>query len=55
MNELTFDRIDQTVLDTLRPATRRYWIAVAALAFGIFIGAACWAYQIFVGVGVGRA
>ncbi len=53
MNELTFDRIDQTVLDTLRPATRRYWIAVAALAFGILIGAACWIYQIFVGIGVG--
>jgi hypothetical protein len=41
------------VLDTLRPATRRYWIAVAALAFGILIGAACWIYQIFVGIGVG--
>ncbi len=53
MNELTFDRIDQTVLDTLRPATRRYWIGVAALAFGILIGAACWIYQIFVGIGVG--
>jgi Ni/Fe-hydrogenase subunit HybB-like protein len=53
MTELTFERIDQTVLDTLRPATRRYWIAVAALAFGILIGAACWIYQIFVGIGVG--
>ncbi|MGD8541660.1 MAG: polysulfide reductase NrfD [Desulfobacteraceae bacterium] len=30
-----------------------YWAAVAVLAGGILLGAACWLYQIFVGIGVG--
>ena len=35
MSEQTFAKIDQTVLDTLRPATRVYWLTVALLAAGI--------------------
>ncbi|MDX9788299.1 MAG: NrfD/PsrC family molybdoenzyme membrane anchor subunit [Desulfobacterales bacterium] len=50
---ITFDEIDQTVLDTLQPPTRGYWLIVAALFGGVLLGGACWAYQIFVGIGVG--
>ncbi len=53
MTELTYSQIDNTVIDTLRPPSRKYWIAVALLGTGIFIGAACWIYQIFTGIGVG--
>jgi molybdopterin-containing oxidoreductase family membrane subunit len=53
MSELTYSQIDNTVIDTLRPPSRKYWIAVALLGTGIFIGAVCWIYQIFTGIGVG--
>jgi Ni/Fe-hydrogenase subunit HybB-like protein len=53
MNELTFESIDNTVLDTLRPAQKSYWTLVALLMMGILLGAGCWVYQIFVGIGVG--
>jgi len=53
MSALTFANIDQTVLDTLHPAKRSYWILVALLLLGVLLGAACWGYQIFVGIGVG--
>lgn len=52
MSELTFAAIDQTVLDTLEPGRRRYWTLIALLFGGVLLGAACWTYQIFVGVGV---
>lgn len=50
---MTYSQIDQTVLDTLRPASLRYWAVIVLLFFGILLGAACWAYQIGVGIGVG--
>ncbi|MCF8105382.1 MAG: polysulfide reductase NrfD [Desulfohalobiaceae bacterium] len=53
MNRLTFKEIDQTILRTLGPPGRRYWLIVFLLFLGVFIGAACWIYQIFVGIGVG--
>ena len=53
MTELTFAEIDRTVLDTLAPARRQYWFAVGLLFLGILIGASCWGYQIFTGIGVG--
>ena len=53
MAELTFSRIDGTVLDTLTPPRRAYWLTLGALALGMLIGAACWSYQILVGIGVG--
>ncbi len=53
MAELTFSRIDGTVLDTLTPPCRAYWLTLGALAVGILIGVACWSYQILVGIGVG--
>jgi molybdopterin-containing oxidoreductase family membrane subunit len=53
MAELTFGSIDKTVLDTLRPAPKSYWVLVALLLLGVFLGAGCWVYQIFVGIGVG--
>ncbi len=53
MAELTFSRIDGTVLDTLTPPRRAYWLTLGALALGILIGVVCWSYQILVGIGVG--
>ena len=53
MSELTYAKIDQTVLDTLTRPSRNYWLLIALLAMGVFIGAACWAYQIAFGIGVG--
>jgi molybdopterin-containing oxidoreductase family membrane subunit len=53
MSELTYATIDQTVLQTLEKPRPGYWAAVAVLAGGILLGAACWLYQIFVGIGVG--
>ncbi len=53
MSGLTYSQIDQTVLDTLRPASLRYWAVIVLMFFGILLGAACWAYQIGVGIGVG--
>lgn len=52
MARLSFAEIDQTVLDTLAPASRSYWIAVALLFSGVMVGAGCWAYQIATGIGV---
>jgi molybdopterin-containing oxidoreductase family membrane subunit len=53
MSELTYAKIDNTVLDTLERPSKSYWGLIALLALGIFVGAACWAYQIAVGIGVG--
>ena len=53
MAELTCERVDTTILDTLSPAPRSYWILVALLFMGVLVGAGCWLYQIFVGIGVG--
>lgn len=53
MSGMTYSQIDQTVLDTLSPASLRYWAVIVLMAFGILIGAGCWAYQIGVGIGVG--
>ena len=52
MNELTFAKIDQTVLDTLKPPDRSYWLTVGILFAGALAGAACWIYQILTGIGV---
>jgi Ni/Fe-hydrogenase subunit HybB-like protein len=53
MAELTYQKIDDTVLATLKPPGTRYWIAVGVLFGGILLGATCWLYQILVGIGVG--
>jgi Ni/Fe-hydrogenase subunit HybB-like protein len=51
MTELTFTEIDQTVLDTLTPPGRQYWVIVGILFFGVVTAAGCWVYQILVGLG----
>ncbi len=51
--QLTYSQIDDTVLDTLRPPGRSYWVTISLLFAGVLMGAACWAYQIFTGIGVG--
>jgi Ni/Fe-hydrogenase subunit HybB-like protein len=53
MTELTYSQIDNTVIDTLQPPPRKYWIAVGLLGTGVLTGASCWLYQIFTGIGVG--
>ena len=53
MSQLTYNQIDQTILNTLAPPKKYYWAIVFLLFVGALIGAACWAYQIFVGIGVG--
>lgn len=53
MSELTYATIDQTILQTLEKPRPGYWLIVAMLAGGILLGAACWLYQIFMGIGVG--
>jgi len=45
--------VQETVINTLDPPSRGYWLTVGLLALGILTGAACWAYQILVGIGVG--
>ncbi|MDJ0781448.1 MAG: polysulfide reductase NrfD [Desulfosarcinaceae bacterium] len=52
MAELTYASIDNTVIDTLAPPRRTYWATVALLFAGILLGATCWGYQIFRGIGV---
>jgi molybdopterin-containing oxidoreductase family membrane subunit len=52
MAGMTFEEIDERILRTLEPPPRTYWISVILLLFGVFVGAGCWAYQIFRGVGV---
>ena len=53
MTHISCAEIDQTVLDTLEPAPASYWGIVSLMFLGVLIGAACWVYQIFVGIGVG--
>jgi len=50
---LTYAEIDRTVLDTLQPPSRGYWFLIAFLVLGVLAGAACWTYQIFIGIGAG--
>ncbi|MCP4744541.1 MAG: polysulfide reductase NrfD [Desulfobacteraceae bacterium] len=50
--ELTFEQIDKTVFDTLRPPDQGYWTLMGLLFLGVLAGAGCWLYQIFKGIGV---
>ncbi len=50
---LTPAKIDNIVLNTLSPPTRKYWTVEALLLGGAVFGLCCWIYQIFVGIGVG--
>jgi Ni/Fe-hydrogenase subunit HybB-like protein len=52
MTALTYEKIDDAVLHTLSPPGRGYWVTVGVLFLGILMGAGCWAYQIFLGIGV---
>lgn len=53
MAGISYSQIEQTILDTLRPAPLKYWALIALLFLGVLFGAACWTYQIAVGIGVG--
>jgi molybdopterin-containing oxidoreductase family membrane subunit len=52
MAKLTYATIDQTVLNTLEAPGKGYWTLVVVLFGGVMVGAACWLYQVFVGIGV---
>ncbi|MGD8713857.1 MAG: hypothetical protein PVG70_04880 [Desulfobacterales bacterium] len=52
MSQLTYAKIDQTILNTLTPPGKHYWLIVFLLVVGVLIGAASWTYQIFTGIGV---
>ena len=52
MSSLTYQKIDDAVIDTLKPAGKGYWVTVGVLFLGVLMGAGCWLYQIFVGIGV---
>jgi len=52
-SDVTYTEIDQTVLKTLEPPSRSYWLVIVLLFLGVLVGAACWLYQIFIGIGVG--
>ena len=52
MSSLTYQKIDNAVIDTLQPAGKGYWVTIALLFLGILMGAGCWIYQIFTGIGV---
>ncbi|MEJ2429785.1 MAG: polysulfide reductase NrfD [Deltaproteobacteria bacterium] len=51
--QLTYAEIDRTVLGTLSAPAGSYWLLVMVLILGVLLGAACWAYQIFIGIGAG--
>ncbi|ACN14624.1 MopB [Desulforapulum autotrophicum HRM2] len=51
-SQLTFETINTTVLNTLTRPGKAYWCIIALMFCGAVMGASCWAYQIFVGVGV---
>jgi molybdopterin-containing oxidoreductase family membrane subunit len=53
MAQLSYSQIDQTVLDTLQPASVKYWLVIGLLFMGVLLGLACWGYQTFMGIGVG--
>ena len=53
MSQLTYETIDQTVLDTLKPPSITYWVVIGILFLGVLMGMACWAYQTVTGIGVG--
>jgi len=53
MSQLTYAKIDQTILDSLEKPKKGYWGVIFLLFVGVLIGGACWGYQIFVGIGVG--
>jgi molybdopterin-containing oxidoreductase family membrane subunit len=52
MSEVSYAQIDQRVLDTLAPATLKYWAVISLLFLGVLTGAGCWTYQIALGLGV---
>jgi Ni/Fe-hydrogenase subunit HybB-like protein len=50
---LTYGEVERTILDTLSPPSGGYWLLIMLLVLGVLAGAACWTYQIFVGIGAG--
>ena len=53
MGSFTYAHIDKTVLDTLRRPSLIYWGIIGLLGMGVAVGAACFAYQTAIGIGVG--
>ncbi|HEY3285059.1 MAG TPA: NrfD/PsrC family molybdoenzyme membrane anchor subunit [Armatimonadota bacterium] len=53
MTEATlYARVNEEVLQSLDPPTRRYWMVIAGLAAVFGLGVAAYTYQLFMGMGV---
>ena len=52
MADLALSDYNRSIIETLRPASRGYWVAVGLLFLAIAWGACCWGYQICEGMGV---
>jgi Ni/Fe-hydrogenase subunit HybB-like protein len=52
MEAENYATVDQEILRTLARPKLLYYLAVSGLALGVLVGAACWAYQLAVGLGV---
>ena len=51
MKSFTYKEIDDKIISTLSPPGAGYFGLIALLLLGLLTGGACWAYQIFVGLG----
>jgi len=49
---LTYRSVNRDILETLKPPGRLYWFVIAALFTLVGLGAACFLYQAFIGMGV---
>jgi molybdopterin-containing oxidoreductase family membrane subunit len=52
MENFNYFSVNQKILGTLSRPRRNYYVIVSFLILGVLCGAACWAYQIAVGLGV---
>lgn len=52
MENFNYLSVNQKILETLSRPRKFYYVVVAFLILGVLCGAACWAYQITMGLGV---
>jgi len=53
MKDLTYEKVNTTILSNLSRPGAFYFLVAALLACGVVVGALCWAHQIRTGIGVG--
>ena len=52
MRDPSYSDVNREVLRTLSPPRKLYYFLVGGCLIGVLYGCACWAYQIFTGMGV---